>query len=274
VVGPVIHLLKLEKCDFPPRLWWCPTGPFAFLPIHASGIYLAEGADTVSDYVVSSYTPTISSFLGDMPLAANSFKMLAVVQPDTPGQKSLPCTLDELRKIEGHVPHNDLVKLVGGSVKEVISHLPEVTIAHFACHGEQNIQHPLESALLLQDGPLKVSHIMQKPMPNASLAFLSACETAMGDENLPDEVIHLGATLLFAGFGGVVATMWSIADVDGPKVADSFYENLFKEHGSFATDDSGPDTVQAARVLHLAVAKLRSENVSFLRWVPFIHLGR
>ena len=106
------------------------------------------------------------------------------------------------------MPNHDLVKLARGSVKEVISHLPEVSIAHFACHGEQNIQNPLESALLLQDGPLKISHIMQKPMPNASLAFLSACETAMGDENLPDEVIHLGATLLFAGFGGVVATMW------------------------------------------------------------------
>ena len=35
-------------------------------------------------------------------------------------------------------------------------------------------------------------------MPDASLAFLSACETAMGDENLPDEGIHLGSTLLFA----------------------------------------------------------------------------
>ena len=95
-------------------------------------------------------------------------------------------------------------------MKDVISHLPEATIAHFACHGEQNIQHPLESALLLQDGLLKVSHIMQKPMPNTSLAFLSACETAMGDENLPDEVIHLGVTLLFAGFGGVIATMWYV----------------------------------------------------------------
>ncbi|KIM82633.1 hypothetical protein PILCRDRAFT_70495, partial [Piloderma croceum F 1598] len=253
VVEPVIRLLKLEKCDFPPRIWWCPTGPFAFLPIHASGIYLAEGADTISDYVVSSYTPTISSLLGDTPLATNSFKMLAVVQPDTPGQKSLPCTLNELQKIESHVPNNNLVKLAGGSVKEVISHLPEVSIAHFACHGEQNIQNPLESALLLQDGPLKVSHIMQKPMPNASLAFLSACETAMD---------------------GVLIVFRSIADVDGPKVADSFYETLFKEHGSLTADGSGPDITQAARALHLAVAKLRSENASFVRWVPFIHLGR
>ena len=23
----------------PPRIWWCPTGPLAFLPIHAAGIY-------------------------------------------------------------------------------------------------------------------------------------------------------------------------------------------------------------------------------------------
>jgi hypothetical protein len=30
----------------------------------------------------------------------------------------------------------------------------------------------------------------------------------MGDEHLPDEVIHLGSTLLFAVFRGVVATMW------------------------------------------------------------------
>ena len=134
--------------------------------------------------------------------------MLVVIQPDTPDQNSLPCTLDELQTIEGHVPDNDLVKLVHGSVKEAISHLSTVSMAHFACHGEQNTQNPLESALLLQDGPLKVSQIMQKPMPNASLAFLNACETAMGDGNLPDEAIHLGATLLFAGFRGVVATMW------------------------------------------------------------------
>jgi CHAT domain-containing protein len=134
--------------------------------------------------------------------------MLAVIQPDTPGQSPLPYTLDELRKIEAHVPNKDLIKLVHGSVEQVISHLPTISVAHFACHGEQNPQNPLECTLLLQDGQLKVSQIMQQPMPNASLAFLSACETAMGDENLPDEVIHLGATLLFAGFRGVVATMW------------------------------------------------------------------
>jgi CHAT domain-containing protein len=134
--------------------------------------------------------------------------MMVTIQPDTPGQKSLPHTFDELRKIEDHVHVDYLVKSVHGSVKGVLSDLQAISIAHFACHGQQNTERPLESALLFQDGQLKVSQIMQQPMPNASLAFLSACETAMGDENLPDEVIHLGATLLFAGFRGVVATMW------------------------------------------------------------------
>ena len=133
---------------------------------------------------------------------------MVVIQPDTSGYRSLPGTLNELRKIEAVVPDHDLVRLVRGSVNDVISHLPTTSIAHFACHGEQNQQNPLESALILQDGQLKVSQIMQQRMPNASLAFLSACETAMGDENLPDEAIHLGATLFFAGFRGVVATMW------------------------------------------------------------------
>ncbi|KIM81205.1 hypothetical protein PILCRDRAFT_821657 [Piloderma croceum F 1598] len=274
VAEPVIRLLDLKKCSDPPKLRWCPTGPFAFLPVHAAGIYLAGRTESISDYVVSSYTPTISSLLGNLPASTNSFKMMVIIESQTPGQKPLPSTLDELRKIEAHVPEENLVKLVSGTVNDIVSNLPATSIVHFACHGQQNPHNPLESALLLRDGPLTLSQIMQQRVPNASLAFLSACETAMGDKDLPDEAIHLGATLLFAGFSGVVATMWSIADADGPKIADTFYENIFKKSSSTATDASWPDIVGAARALHLAVAKLRSEGASFTRWVPFIYLGR
>ena len=171
-------------------------------------MFIAERAESVFDYIVASYTPTIGALSSNIPPVTDAFKMMLVIQPDTTGQKSLPCTLDELRKIEAGVPNNDMIRLVGAFVKDVISRLPEASIVHFACHGQQNTCNPLESSLFLQDGQLKVSQIMQQSMPNPSLAFLSACETAMGDENLPDEVIHLGATLLFAGFCGVVATMW------------------------------------------------------------------
>jgi CHAT domain-containing protein len=141
--------------------------------------------------------------------------MLVAIQPDqpqVPGFGALEYTAHELKKIEDHLPTDWLVRLgipgAPASVQTVLSHLPTVSIAHFACHGEQNMQSPLDSALILQDGRLKVSQIMQQPLQNASLAVLSACQTAMGDEKLPDEVIHLAATLFFAGFHGVVATMW------------------------------------------------------------------
>ena len=67
----------------------------------------------------------------------------------------------------------------------------------------------------------------------------------------------------------------NISDVDGPEVADTFYEYLFEKTASDMNDHFQPDTSRAARALQLAVAKLRCEKqVSFLRWVPFIHLGR
>ena len=47
-----------------PRIWWCATGPLAFLPIHAAGIYNNGMARyDISDYAVSSYTPTLNALL-------------------------------------------------------------------------------------------------------------------------------------------------------------------------------------------------------------------
>jgi CHAT domain-containing protein len=149
-----------------------------------------------------------------MPPAAGPFKMLVAIQPATPGYKKLPFTIDELRNIEKHVSSECLIRLgipgktAGASVKQVYSNLPAASIVHLACHGEQKFLNPLESALCLQDGRLEISRIMEQSMPNASLVYLSACETAMGDNNLPDEAFHLAAALLFAGFRGAVATMW------------------------------------------------------------------
>jgi hypothetical protein len=207
----------------------------------------------------------------------------------------LPCTKEELQSIEKHVPRDSLIRLgvenIPATVQDVLSHLSSSHAVHFACHGKQDANDPLESGLVLHDGHrLRIKEIMNHSMPYASLAFLSACETAMGAENLPDEAMHLAASLLFAGFQGVVATMWqvifilfprcltyckccrSIADEDGPKIADRFYEYLFR---SVLTNTRAyPDTTDAAHALHHAVAKLRADsNCSFKRWVPFIHMG-
>ena len=46
------------------RIWWCATGPLAFLPIHAAGIYDESQPGKVSalgNFAISSYIPTIRS---------------------------------------------------------------------------------------------------------------------------------------------------------------------------------------------------------------------
>ncbi|KAJ6618023.1 hypothetical protein B0H10DRAFT_1661016, partial [Mycena sp. CBHHK59/15] len=111
------------------------------------------------------------------------------------------------------------------TVKTVLLHLCQSLIVHFACHGMQDAINPVDSGLVLTDGLLKVSEIMCKPENNSSqgigksmsLAFLSACEMAKGNAKVPDE----------AGFHGIVATMWMMNDLDGPKITDTFYEHLF-----------------------------------------------
>ena len=90
--------LSLQKSDAPLSLRWCPTGPFSFLPLHAAGLYGAEESKCIFDYVVSSYTPTISALLRDMPPPSTPLKMVVVVQPE------LPCTKDELRRVKARVP--------------------------------------------------------------------------------------------------------------------------------------------------------------------------
>jgi len=122
-----------------------------------------------------------------------------------------------------------------------------------------------------------------------SLAFLSACETAMGGLNNHNESLHLVSAMHFAGFQSVVGTMWyvlpsslylckwnrtdrtlgrAIRDDDAPVVTDAFYKHLFRN-----SDTSLPDIRDSAHALHLATEKLRKEGKSFRRWVPFVHFG-
>jgi CHAT domain-containing protein len=53
---------------------------------------------------------------------------------------------------------------------------------------------------MMPDGHLEVLEIMKQKIPNADLAFLSACQTSTGDEKLPDEAVHLAAGMLAAGY--------------------------------------------------------------------------
>ena len=131
---------------------------------------------------------------------------------------------------------------------------------------------PTQSAFALYDGPLTLSRLMGMVADNAELAFLSACQTAAGDEKIPEESAHLAAGMLAVGFKGVVATMWSIRDEDAPVVVEEYYKKLleFRNIGTVQRGQTG-----AAYALHEATKRLRKEvgERSFERWIPFVHYG-
>ncbi|KAJ7870371.1 CHAT domain-containing protein, partial [Mycena leptocephala] len=137
---------------------------------------------------------------------------------------------------------------------------------HLACHGSQNLIEPPKSCLQLYGGTLELETILQMPFPNAEFVFLAACQTAKGDTELMNESFHLGGGFIAAGFQGVIATMWSMCDTDGPVVAEAVYNHLFGR-------GERPHVSDAAKALQLAVRKIRDAGVPYERWVPFIHLG-
>jgi CHAT domain-containing protein len=223
----------------------------------------------LSDYVIPSYTPTLTALLNASKTPStpiSSPDLLLIGEPS-----SLPGVEREVKLIEQEFEGRGRINYLIGhdaTIERVQEKMHAATWVHFACHGIQNASHPTESALLLTGGSrLTLSHITGLNLPKKEMAFLSACQTAKGDEKLSDEAVHLAGGMLAAGFRGVIATMWSVNDGDAPRVAKAVYGHLLNK-------DTTPDAANAAAALASAVGQLRDVgNASFISWVPFIHLG-
>jgi CHAT domain-containing protein len=258
-----------------PHITWCLTGLLTFLPIHAAGLYDAKDQPKIFDYVVSSYTPTLTALIGAKRLHTQvngTPRLLAVSQPATPRQRPLPGTVREVDAIQtiqastGRLPITRLNDREA-TISAVLQGMKECNWIHLACHGVQDAASATDSAFVLIDGRLTLKAIMKQSFSHTELAFLSACQTAKGDKVLPEEAVHLAAGMLLAGYGSIVATMWSIGDDDGPIIAERFYTYLIVK--------ANEDSTRAAYALHDAVAHLRDATgeENFASWVPFIHLG-
>ncbi|KAG9087935.1 hypothetical protein FS749_002547 [Ceratobasidium sp. UAMH 11750] len=273
LVKPVLNHLQISEvlpAESLPHITWCTTGPLAFLPIHAAGDYRSPNT-VLSNLAISSYTPTISS-LSQHTSSSDSFSGILAVghESSVRGLSKLPGTKDELRQVQDHAGGLPFTQLdeENALTDTVLKAMEDHSWVHFACHASQNKTDPMKSAFHLHDGDLDLATISRKPLKKAQLAFLSACQTATGDDVLPDESIHLAAGLLMAGYSTVIATMWSIDDRDAPLVAEKVYECLL--------EGGKPNSQKAALALHKAVASLRATIGvdEFARWVPYIHIGR
>ena len=263
------------------RIWWCVSGPLAFLPIHAAGIYDGSKpriASTLSDFAISSYIPTVRALVDSVksPRESNKGKsrLFMISQPDTPHLPRIPGTTEEVHRVEQKLMSRNVQVLhldsAAATVDRGIANMKTYSCIHFACHAQQNAEKPLKSGFSLYDGQLELSSIIQQRLVGADLAFLSACQTSTGDEKLSEEAVHLAAGMLAAGYRGAVATMWSIRDKYGPIIAEDFYSNLIQ-------DSDHLNGEYAARALHHATQNLRKSlgdsESALLTWVPYVHFG-
>jgi tetratricopeptide (TPR) repeat protein len=253
-----------------PHIWWCPTGPLTFLPLHAAGHHDIPH-ETVIDQFASSYAPTLRLLKqarqpDSRRISATS---LLVALPSTPGRPDLPGVDQEVAAFIELFP--EAIQLFGPEATLDASRTAltgHPSLAHFACHGVQDITNPSAGHLALYDGEMTIGEISGSQLDGAELAFLSACQTFMGGAELADEAISLATAFRLAGYRHVIGTLWSISDEFAPVVAEHVYRTLMLS-GESETSVRG-----TADALNKAVRHMRESHPDEpWFWAPYVHIG-
>ncbi|PPK65043.1 CHAT domain-containing protein [Actinokineospora auranticolor] len=246
VVGPVISALPST------RVWWVPTGVLGLLPLHAAGHPGEQGA---LDLVVSSYTPSLRVLRAarSRPPAAER-RVLAVAMP-----QDLATAAEEVKSLRG----TTLVD-TAATGDAVLAAMGKATWAHFACHAITDPVSPAAGGLVLHDRDVLLPEIGGLHLPDAELAYLSACSTANHGTRHADEVLHLASAFHLAGFRHVIATLWPLHDTTGATAAHAFYDRL----------PDSPTAPDAATTLRHVTRELRDSDPQRPdRWAALIHSG-
>lgn len=282
IAQPVLDHLDLPpgEGDALPRLWWCPTGQLARLPLHAAGDSTTQ--DWVGGRVIPSYTPTLGTLVRNCDHEADGIEdvddpptgALIVGVADAPPIdgttfSTLSSVREEVELVARHLagPHT-ILQAADATRERILEALRHHTLLHFACHGHQHVTNPAASYLAVADGPLRLQEIVGQLRNNTQLAFLSACDTAQGHPDLADETLHLAAAFGFSGARHIIGTLWSIDDATAPTIARDTYAAIAAAH-----DEAGFDGTAVA--LHHAIGRLRQrpDTSAPVHWASYAHFG-
>ncbi|GLZ37131.1 CHAT domain-containing protein [Actinokineospora sp. NBRC 105648] len=274
VTSPVLNALGHHRPPEEgawPRLWWCPVGITNFFPLHAAGRHGAHDDETVMDRVVSSYTPTLRALehartaRTDEETDEGSVVVVAVSK-SAAGSAELPGALAEAEIVRARIPSSVLLADGDASRAAVVEALTTSRVVHLACHVRGQWLDPDTTALALADAPLTVAEIAGLRLPQADLAYLSACATGFTSLFHADETTHVTAAFHLAGFRSVVGTVWPVADQVSTAVAREFYARL--------TTAGSVSTAAAAVALHETVRRRRDRDPLMPnKWAAHTHTG-
>ncbi|KAG1844226.1 CHAT domain-containing protein [Suillus subluteus] len=196
----------------------------------------------LEDVYICSYTPTLS----------------ALIRSRTDDEETC-----ELR----HSLQSDKVHRVRGKARRLLTVDSELELVRKLVPATANPTTLSGDDATRADKPLTLLDIMEKDIPHAEFAFLSACHTAVGDEETPDEVIHLAAGLQFSGFKSVIGTLWVVDDAVAKHVVEAFYKKMVKG----LEDGDMMDCTKAAWALNRATNAVKTK-VPLEQRMVFIHI--
>jgi len=215
----------IERYSGVEQLILIPSGLLSMLPLHAAwhnDKTAPSGRRFALDYCTVSYAANAGSL--------KTPYLQQVVEPSlliiAPSQASEPALLNkpEIAVATMHFPDVKVLADTKATSDKVLEAIPNHSVVHLACHGYANLDHPLRSGLLLANNEsINVRDILRLRLAEARLAILSACESALAGTTLPDEVVGLPASLIQAGFSGVIASQWSVYDITTFMVMCSLY---------------------------------------------------
>ena len=269
IVSPIVCFLRTAHPS-QSRIWWCPTAEFSVLPLHAAGPF-RKGQQNLPHIYISSCTPTLTALVrarrhDPLNSAVEQKRFIAIGQAKAAGERELPSVGTELGVICQRVDGFATFTRIDGEqsrISRVVEELGKNEWAHFACHGLPNRKQPFESAFALHDGHFTVQRIIGCDLKNTEFAYLSACHTTVGDEESPDEVIHLASAMQFSGFRSVIGTMWAVDDGATNKITSTFYKHM-------VDDCSRLDHTRAAFALNKT---MKSVDVPLDQRILYVHLG-
>lgn len=275
VAGPVLDALELPRREHGrPRLWFCPTGPLALLPLHAAQHYDARLGrdDGVPDRVVPSYTSTLRALVTarrPRPDAAGTREgggeLLVASVPRLPGLRPLDFAEEEIAAVTDACPQRPQILRADQATRAAVTErLVRHRCWHFIGHSGQDLWNPGLAAIRLADGELTALAVTSLRLPAGELAYLSSCESAVTGTGAPDEPLHLALSCQVAGYRHTVGTMWSVLDRPAVEMAGRFYANL--------TVDGRLAHETAAYALHRAVLHVRHTSPIQV-WAAYLHAG-
>ncbi len=182
--------------------------------------------------------------------------------------------VNSLRRLYG--PGNSKV-LIGEQARETIvkAEAGKYEVLHFATHATLDDRNPLYSRIVLsraqddeqEDGLLEAWEIMKLDL-NASLAVLSACETARGRVAAGEGMIGISWALFVAGSPSAVVSQWKVDSARTSELMIDFHQNLLRRSGPGRTS---PTTSEALRQAALKLMRGPYNHPAY--WAGFILIG-